>query len=320
MTNPLSRRMYGDLVIVNGGSHPALAQEIANYLQINLHGVEIKKFPNDNIYVRLLKSVRSRDVFIIHPTCHPVSDSIMTLLILIDALWRDSAARITAVMPYFAYSRTDRKDQPRTPITARLMANLITTAGADRFLTFDLHASQITGFFDIPGDEMSAFPILRDYFLKKQIRNGVVVAADEGASKKARKFAEALDLPLAIVEKRRKDMQSEALTLIGEARGMDAIIFDDEVMTGGTVVNAAELLKHIGARSVYLCATHPILSPPATERLAKAGFEEIVLTNTVPVPPEKRLPNMTVLSIGSFVAQIIDRIHRGSSVGELVNE
>jgi ribose-phosphate pyrophosphokinase len=312
--------MYGELTIISGGSHPELAQEVADCLNTKLHGVEIKKFPNDNIFVRLLSSVRSRDVFIIHPTCYPVSDNVMKLLILVDALWRDSAGRITAVMPYFAYSRTDKKDVPRTPISARLMANLITTAGADRFLTLDLHAGQIAGFFGIPGDEMSAFTILRDYFLQKQLRNAVVVSADEGRSKRSRKFAEALDLPLAIIEKRRRDTHTEALTLIGEVKGMDAIILDDEIDTGGTVCNAANVLRDADARRIFLCATHPIFSPPATERLAKAGFEEIVVTNTVPVPPEKQLPNLTVLSVGPFIAKIIDRIHRGSSVGELVNE
>src|SRR5205823_11133848 len=205
---------------------------------------------------------------------------------------------------------------PRTPITARLMADMITTAGADRFFTMDLHASQIAGFFSIPGDEMSAFPILRDYFLTKDLSNAVVVAADEGSSKRARKFAEALDAPLAIVEKRRKDVHTQALTLIGEARGMDAIIFDDEVDTAGTVTNAAALLKTHEARRIYLCATHAVFSSPATQRLRDAGFEEIVVTNTVPLPPEKALPNLATLSVAPFTAQVISRIHHGQSVGE----
>lgn len=313
-------KMYGDIAIINGGAHPALAQEIAEHLKVPLHPVEITRFPNENFFVRLLASLRSRDVFIIQPTCSPVSDNIMKLLIMIDAVRRDSAGRITAVMPYFAYSRSDKKDQPRTPITARLMADLITTAGADRFFTMDLHASQIAGFFSIPGDEMSAFPILRDYFQKKDLKNATVVAPDEGSSKRARKFAELLDLPLAIVEKRRKDTQTRALTLIGEVDGMDAILLDDEVDTAGTVANAAALLKDNNARRIFLCATHPVFSPPATERLSSAAFEEIVVTNTVPIPPEKMLPNITVLSVAPFVAQVIDRIHRWSSVGELINE
>ncbi len=312
--------MFGELAIISGGAHPALAHEIADGLRTPLHSVDITTFPNENIFVRLLASLRSRDVFIVQPTCAPVSDNIMKLLILIDAIRRDSAARITAVMPYFAYSRSDKKDQPRTPITARLMADMITTAGADRFFTMDLHASQIAGFFNIPGDEMSAFTILRDYFLTKDLSNAVVVAADEGSSKRARKFAEALNVPLAIVEKRRKATHTQALTLIGEARGMDAIVFDDEVDTGGTVCNAAALLKTHEAERVYLCATHAVFSPPAKERLDGACFEEIVVTNTVPIAPEKMLPNIKVLSVAPFIAQVIDRIHRGASVGELINE
>ncbi len=312
--------MYGELAIISGGAHPALAQEIADQLKVPLHPVDITRFPNENIFVRLLASLRSRDVFIIQPTCAPVSDNILKLLIMIDAVRRDSAGRITAVMPYFAYSRSDKKDQPRTPITARLMADLISTAGADRFFTMDLHASQIAGFFSIPGDEMSAFPILREYFQTRDLSNAIVVAPDEGSSKRARKFAELLDLPLAIVEKRRKATQTEALNLIGEVDGMDAILLDDEVDTAGTVSNACSLLKSHNARSVSLCATHAIFSPPAVERLRAAGFEEIVVTNTVPVPPEKTLPNMIVLSVGPFLAKVIDRIHRGASVGELINE
>jgi len=312
--------MYGDLAIISGGSHPALAQEIADCLGVSLHGVEIHRFANENYFMRLKSSLRSRDVFIIQPTCSPVSDNIVKLLIMIDTVRRDSAGRITAVMPYFAYSRSDKKDQPRTPITARLMADMITTAGADRFFTMDLHAGQIAGFFSIPGDEMSAFPILRDYFLQKGLHDGVVVAPDEGRSKRARKFAEAWDLPLAIVEKRRKDAHTQALTLIGDVAGMDVIIIDDEVDTGGTVCNAAALLKANEARSVYLCATHALFSAPATQRLADAGFAEIVVTNTVPVPPEKCLPNLSVLSVGPFIAEVIRRIHEGQSVGELINE
>lgn len=312
--------MYGDLAIISGGAHPTLAQEIALCLGVPLHGVEITKFANENFFMRLQASLRSRDVFIIQPTCAPVSDNIIKLLILIDTVRRDSAGRITAVMPYYAYSRSDKKDQPRTPITARLMADLITTAGADRFFTMDLHAGQIAGFFSIPGDEMSAFPILRDYFLDKNLRDGVVVAPDEGRAKRARKFAEAWDLPLAIIEKRRQDAHTQALTLIGEVAGMDAIVIDDEVDTGGTVCNAAALLKANEARNVYLCATHAIFSHPAPQRLSDAGFAEIVVTNSVPVPPEKCLPNLTVLSVAPFVAEVIKRIHGGQSVGELINE
>jgi ribose-phosphate pyrophosphokinase len=316
-------KMYGELAIYSGSSHVALAQEIAQYLGVPLGGRDIVQFPNENLFVRLHSSVRAKDVFLIQPTGNsPVNQNIMELLIMIDCLRRDSAGRITAVVPYFAYGRTDKKDQPRVPITARLLANLITTAGADRFLVVDLHAGQIAGFFDIPGDEITAFHMLSDYFLKKQIPDAVVVSPDIGATRRARNFAEKLDLPLAIVEKRRSldGSKTAVFNLIGEVVGKNAIIFDDEVDTAGTLCQAARFLVDNGAREVYACATHAILSPPATERLRQSPIKELVVTNTVAIPPEKMLPNMTVLSVAPLLGEVIRRIHLGMSVGQMFDE
>ena len=316
-------KMYGELAIYSGSSNPALAEEIAQYLGVTLGGRDIVQFPNENLFVRLHSSVRAKDVFIIQPTGNsPVNQNVMELLVMIDTLRRDSAGRITAVVPYLAYGRTDKKDQPRVPITARLMANLITVAGADRFLIVDLHAGQITGFFDIPGDEITAFHLLSDYFLKKHIENGVVVAPDIGASRRSRNFAEKLGMPLAIVEKRRSldGSKTSMMNLIGDARNKTAIIFDDEIDTAGTLTQAASFLIEQGAKEVYASASHAILSPPAIERLQASPIKELVVTNTVNIPPEKTLPNMTVLSIAPLIGEVIRRIHLGISVGEMFNE
>jgi len=316
-------KMYGELAIFSGTSNPALAEEIAQYLGVPLGGRDIVQFPNENLFVRLHASVRAKDVFVIQPTGNsPVNQNIMELLIMIDTLRRDSAGRITAVVPYFAYGRTDKKDQPRVPITARLMANMITVAGADRFLVMDLHAGQITGFFDIPGDEITSFHMLSDYFLKKELEDAVVVAPDIGASRRARNFAEKLQVPLAIVEKRRTldGSKTSAMNLIGDVKGKSAIIYDDEVDTAGTLTQAVHFLLENGAREVFGCATHAILSPPATERLRDCPLKELVVTNTVAIPPEKMLPMITVLSVAPLLGEVIRRIHLGISVGELFDE
>ncbi|MGQ9584742.1 MAG: ribose-phosphate diphosphokinase [Anaerolineae bacterium] len=322
--------MYGDLAVFSGTANPGLAEEIVAHLRehhdpnLRLCEADIFEFPNENIYVRLRESVRAKDVFVIQPTCSPVNRSLVELLIMIDTLRRDSAGRITAVVPYYAYGRSDRKDQPRVPITARLVADLITVAGADRFLVIDLHAGQIQGFFSIPGDELTAFHLLSDYFMEKRIPDAVVVAPDIGASKRGRNFAEKLAIDLAVVEKRRlnyADRSSpEVLRLIGDVSGKNAIIFDDEIDTASTLVSAAYFLREKGARDVYACATHPVFSPPAVERLRQANLKEIVVTNTIPVPPEKRLPNLTILSVGPLLGEVIRRIHLGISVGKMFNE
>ena len=316
-------KMYGELAIFSGTSNLPLAEEIAQYLGVSLGGRDVVRFPNENIFVRLHSSVRAKDVFLIQPTGNsPVNENIMELLIMIDTLRRDSAGRITAVIPYFAYGRTDKKDQPRVPITACLLANLISVAGADRFLVMDLHAGQITGFFDIPGDEITAFHLLSDYFVKKDLENGVVVAPDIGATKRARNFAEKLNLPLTIVEKRRSldGSKTAVWNLIGDVKGKRAIIFDDEVDTAGTLTLAADFLVDNGAVEVYACATHPILSPPAVERLENSPIKELVVTNTVAIPAEKKLPMITVLTVAPLLGEVIRRIHLGISVGEMFDE
>ena len=319
-----AEQMYGELAIFSGTANPELAREIADYLGGPLREADVFQFPNENIFVRLRDSVRSQDVFLIQPTCAPVNDNIMELLIFIDCLSRDSAGRITAVVPYYAYGRTDKKDQPRVPITARLIADMITVAGADRFLTIDLHAGQIQGFFTIPVDDITAFHMLSDYFVEKGVPNSVVVAPDIGASKKVRNFAEKLDQPLAIVEKRRISLPDGSKTgvfnLIGDVRGKNAIIFDDEIDTAATLEDAVNLLREEGAEDIYACVTHAVLSGPAIDRLKEMNLRELVITNTAPVSPQKRLDNMTILSVGPLLGEVIRRIHLGISVGEMFGE
>ena len=315
-------RLYGRLMVFSGTSNPELAQAIAAYLGEPLSPRDIYQFANGNTFVRLGCSVRGADVFWIQPTARPTNDNLMELLIAIDALRRDSAGRITAVIPYYGYGRSDKKDQPRVPITARLVADMLTVAGADRMLTTDLHADQIQGFFSIPVDDVTAAHMMASYIRSKGIQNGVVVSPDLGHAKDARNFAQEVDMPLALVEKRRtKDGDATSvLNLIGDVEGMDAILVDEEIDTAGTMVQAAHYVKQCGAKRVYALATHAILSPPALERLKDTPFEEIVVTDTVPISPENRLPNLTVLSVGDLLGEVIRRIHFGQSVGELFNE
>jgi ribose-phosphate pyrophosphokinase len=315
-------KMYGELAIFGGSGNPALTQEICDYLQVPQSQAEIIDFPNENIFIRLRQSVRGRDVFLIQPTCSPVNRNIMELLIMIDTLKRASAGRITAVIPLYSYGRSDKKDQPRIPITARLVADMITVAGADRWMTIDLHAGQIQGFFSTAGDEITAFNILSDYFVEKDLDNAVVVAADLGFAKKGRNFAEKLGLSLAFVEKRRSlaGGSSKALTLIGDVQGKDVIIVDDEVDTAGSLMEAATITKHHGAKDIYASFTHPIFSSPAVERLRKCELKEIVTTNTVPIPREKMLPNITILSVAPLLGEVIRRVHLGISVGEYMKD
>jgi ribose-phosphate pyrophosphokinase len=263
--------------------------------------------------------VRERDVYVVQPMCSPVNTRIMELLIMIDAMKRASAGRVTAVVPYYAYGRSDKKDQPRVPITARLLANLIETAGADRVVTVDLHAGQIQGFFNIPVDELTALYLISRYFKDKELTNPVVVSADEGASKRSRNVAQYLSAPLAIIEKRRvsNDEIAEALNIIGDVENKQAIMVDDEVLTGGTLVEGARLLKEHGATAVYAGVTHGLLSGNAIERFKNGPIDELVVTDTVPIPPEKMLPQMTALSIAPLIGEAISRIHTGRSVGEL---
>ena len=314
--------LYDELTIFTGNSNPELAEEICAHIDIPLGRAEVFKFANDNTFVRILESVRENDVFVVQTFAAPINDAIMEMLILIDTLKRASAGRVTAVIPYFGYGRTDKKDQPRVPITARLVAKLVGVAGADRVLTLDLHAGQIQGFFSIPGDVLTSFHILSDYFLRKTLHDPVIVTADLGFAKKGRNFAAKLRAPMAFVEKRRRgnDSMAEALTVIGDVDGRDVVIVDDEVDTGGSVCQAVEIVKEHGARDIYLSFVHPVLSHPAVERLRALPVKEIVTTNTIPLAPEKRLPNMTILSIGPLLAEVIRRAHEGRSVGEMFNE
>jgi len=315
-------KMYGELAVLSGRSNRPLAEAICRYLGITLAETELFDFPNENIFVHLCCSVRGQDVFLLQSLCSPVNRNIMEMLIMLDALKRASAGRITVIIPFYAYSRSDKKDQPRVPITARLLADLIVTAGADRYMTFDLHAGQIQGFFSIPGDEFSAFPILSEYLAAKKIPDAVVVSADLGFAKKARNFARRIDAPLAFVEKRRigNDPKAQALTVIGDVQDKNAILVDDEVDTAGTLTEAVYLLKRSGARAVFTVCTHAVLSHPAAERLREAPIEEFICTDTVPIPDDKRLPNFKVLSVAPLLAETIARTHEGRSVGEYLKD
>jgi ribose-phosphate pyrophosphokinase len=314
--------LYGRLVLCSGTANPDLAAQISAYLDVELHPCEIRQFANSNTFMKLGRSVRGCDVFWVQPTSAPANDNLMELLIAIDMLRRDSAGRITAVVPYYGYGRSDKKDQPRVPISARLVADMLTTAGADRVLMMDLHAGQIQGFFTIPVDDITAQHMLADWVRAQGIEHGVVLSPDLGRAKDARNFAEFVDMPLALIEKRRSrdGGSTEALNLIGEVEGRDVVIIDEEIDTAGTMVRAAKFAKASGAQRVYALATHAIFSPPATERLQDADFERIVVTNTVPIPPEKRLPNIEVLDVGPLLGEVIRRIHTGRSVGEMFNE
>lgn len=308
---------YGEVLLYAGTGSPELAAQIAANLDCRLCDREVITYPNSNLFVRLGASVRGQDTFIIQTTSAPTNDNLMELLIFIDTLKRSSAGRVTAVIPYLGYARSDKKDQPRIPITARLVADMIQAAGADRYITLDLHAGQIQGFFSIPGDVITAFPLLADYMRKKDLQNAVVVAADLGFAKKARAFATELDLPVAFVEKRRMDTRTEVLTVIGDVEGMDTILVDDEVDTAGTICDAASALAKAGARDIYGCFVHPILSADASELLRRQPFKELVMTNSVPIPPQKWLPNMTIISVSSMLSGVIQRVHDGCSVGEM---
>ena len=308
-----------ELKVFTGNGHPQLARSVCEYLGIPMGQADVFKFANDNTFVRIHENIRQRDVFIIQPTCYPVNDNLMELLIMIDACKRASAGRITAVVPYYGYGRTDKKDQPRVPITARLVADLLTAAGADRLLTVDLHAGQIQGFFNIPVDELTALPIMADYFAAKELQDLVVVAVDIGISKKARDMAERLGAPLAIIEKRRtgNNDKNETMNVIGDVEGKIALTFDDEIDTGGSVVNAAKALSEQGVTEIYCCVTHPVLSKNASELIAKSKFKEVVVADTIPMPDEKHNGKFTVLSVAPLLGEAIYRIHKGNSVGDL---
>jgi ribose-phosphate pyrophosphokinase len=316
---PRNVNLYQDLCIFAGNAHPRLAASICEYLKMPLGEVEVFEFSNENIFVRVLENVRSKDVFIVQPLSTPVSRSVMELLIMIDAFRRASAGRITAVMPYYAYGRSDKKDQPRVPITARLLANLIETAGADRILTLDLHAGQIQGFFNIPVDELTALPLLSTYFRRRDLSRTTVLASDVGDAKRAHNIARMLGTPLAVVDKERVDNNEhvEANALIGDVDGYDVIIPDDEILTGGTIVAASQIAFERGARSVTAACVHPILSGSAVEKICGGEIRELVVTDTIPLG-DKAHDKITVLSVAGLLGDAITRIHTGQSIGELL--
>ena len=311
-------KMYGDIKLYAGSGSPDLAQKIAEYLDQRLSPREIIQFPNENIFVKLNNSVRGQDVYVIQTTSPPVHYNLMELLIMIQTVRLDSAARITAVVPYLCYGRSDKKDQPRVPITARLIADMITVAGADRVLTMDLHQGQIQGFFNIPVDELTAVHLLSNYIRLKHLEN-IVVVTDLGFAKRARAFAELLDAPLAIIEKRRVGNldRAELMNVIGEVRGRRAVIVDDEIDTAGTLMETVRALEREGVTEIYACATHGVLSDPAVDRIRDSALLEVVLTDSVPLPAAKRLHQITTLSVAPLIGEAIKRIHRGESVGAL---
>jgi len=311
--------LYGELSIFTGNAHPQLARDICAYLGVPLGRAEVFEFSNENIFVKINQNVREHDVFVVQPTCSPVNKSVMELLIMLDALKRASASRITAVIPYFAYGRSDKKDQPRVPITARLMAELLQVAGADRVLTMDLHAGQVQGFFRIPVDELTANFPLADYFRAMELIDPVIVAADLGFAKRARNFANMIGGSVAFVEKRRvgNDSSSETLGVIGDVRGRTAIIMDDEIDTAGTLTNAAAIVRREGARDVLAACTHAVLSGPAVPRIENSAISTLICTDTVRIDPHKRMSRLRILPIGLHLGEAISRIHTGGSVGAL---
>ncbi|MAR34210.1 MAG: ribose-phosphate pyrophosphokinase [Chloroflexi bacterium] len=310
----------GKPVIFSGNSHGVLVQDICKYLDQDVGKIEVFKFANDNTFVKILENVRQKDVFILQSTVEPVNDNIMELLIMIDAAKRASAGRITAVVPFYSYARTDKKDQPRVPITGRLVADLLETAGADRVVMVDLHAGQVQGFFKVPVDELTAMPRLVEYFQDKSVEDCVVVATDIGISKKARDFANWINVPLAIVEKRRmgNNDKVQSLNVIGDVASKNIILFDDEISSGGTMIAAAEAINKAGAKDIYAVATHGVLPGDSANKLVKNSYiKEFVVTDSVPIDANKQHEKIKIISIAPLLGEAIRRIHEGKSVGQL---
>ena len=308
-----------ELKLFSGNAHQALAEEIATSLGISLGQAEVSRFSDGEVFVQIDENVRGADVFLVQPTCPPVNDNLMELLVMLDALKRASAERITAVLPYYGYARQDRKVQPRVPISAKLVADLITAAGAQRILALDLHAGQIQGFFDIPVDHLFAAPVVIDYIAKRELSELVVVSPDAGGVERARAIAKRLHAGLAIIDKRRGEGPNVALFmhLIGDVRGRDVLIIDDMIDTAGTLVQAADALKREGARRILACGIHPVLSGPALARIEGSPLEEVVVTNSIPLGKDKQNPKITVLSVAPLLAEAIRRIHDEESVSTL---
>jgi ribose-phosphate pyrophosphokinase len=303
--------------IFGGRATRELTEEICAHLGVTPGQAEIFKFSNDNTFVRINESVRNQDVFVVQTSCPPVDEALMELLILIDAFKRASVSTVTAVLPYYPYVRSDKKDQPRVPITARLVADLLMTAGVDRVVTIDLTADQIQGFFSVPTDHLSAQPVIAKHFADKNLTDGVVVAPDQGAVKRAQRFAQRLNMPVAFVDKRRQGSEVHATTIVGDVKNKQAIIFDEEVDRGSSVTEVSALLEKQGVKEVYAACTHPVLSGPAVERLKNSNIKELVVTDTVPVPASKRWENLVVLPIAPLLAESIRRIHEGESISPL---
>jgi ribose-phosphate pyrophosphokinase len=318
MENTGYKRVNRELIVFSGNANPALAQEICDHLGILLGKINLTTFSDGELYCQILENVRGKDVFLVQPTCCPVNNNLMELLIMIDAFKRSSATRITSVIPYYGYGRQDRKDKPRVPISSKLVADLLTAAGADRILAMDLHAGQIQGFFDIPVDHLYAAPVLIEYLKRLNIPNLTVVSPDAGGVERARAFAKRLDADLAVIDKRRTAPNvAEVLHIIGHVAGRNVIICDDMIDTAGTLVNTVHALRKKKAEKVFACATHGILSGPAIERLRNAPIEEIVLTNTVPLDKTGILPNMKILSVAGLLGTAIQSIHEETSVSNL---
>jgi len=311
--------MRNHLLVFSGNASKSLASDICKFLDVKPGDATVDTFSDGEIHVKINENVRGHDVFVVQSTCYPVNGNLMELLIMIDALKRASAQRITAVLPYFGYARQDRKDQPRVPITAKLVANLLTVAGADRVLTIDLHAGQIQGFFDIPLDHLFAFKIFTDYIKKLKLNSKlVVVSPDVGSIKTARAYAKSLRCGLAIVDKRRvNDEKAEAMHIMGAVKGKHAIVVDDMVATAGSLAEAIDAIKKEGALDIYASITHPVLCGPALERIKKSPIKEMVVTDTIPIPKEKMLPKIKVLSVASLLGEAIKRIHEEASISVL---
>ena len=311
--------MAYDLKLFSGNANRPLAEEIAQHLRLKLGDADVSRFSDGEVYVQINENVRGEDVFIVQPTCPPVNDALMELLVMIDAFKRASARRITAVLPYYGYGRQDRKAQPRVPISAKLVADLITAAGATRVLAVDLHAGQIQGFFNMPVDHLfAAPPVIVDYLAKKDLKDPVLVSPDAGGVERARAIAKRLRAGLAIIDKRRDSPNVAVfMYLIGEVKDKDVVVIDDMIDTAGTLIQAVEAVKREGARRVLACGVHPVLSGPAIGRIASSELEELIITNSVPLPPEKRLPKIHVLSVAPLLAEAIRRIHDEESVSTL---
>jgi ribose-phosphate pyrophosphokinase len=324
---------FDEMRVFSGSGNLPLAHAICERLGILLGDATVTQFSNQNIFVKLNESVREKDVFVVQSLSLPLSDAILELLIMLDACRRASAGRVTAVIPYYAYGRTDKKDQPRVPITARLLADMIQVAGAQQVITLDLHAGQIQGFFTIPLDELTAMPLLVRHFAEKGWDDAIIVSPDVGFAKRARNFAESLNVPLAIAEKRRvqelnhkgvpgmhfepSPSQPQVLNIIGDVKGKRCIIVDDEISTGSSMLEVVRLLEQQGASEIYACCVHPVLAADAAERFANSSVIELVTTDTLPLPPEKRWPGLTVLSVATLLSEVIQRIHSGVSVDHI---